>query len=163
MANEITEPELAGFREKNTGSRSYTNGEITVYWRPALCIHSANCLTGLPTVFSNTSRPWIKPEGASTAEIMKVVDTCPSRALTYLKKYGTAASGLQEPDSEKVPAASIQILKNGPVLIRGNYIITGADGNPIRVDHQVAAICRCGSSKKKPFCDGTHQATGFTD
>ncbi|MCX6286369.1 MAG: (4Fe-4S)-binding protein [Bacteroidetes bacterium] len=163
MSNKITKSELAEIKEKNNGSRSYTNGEVTVYWRSHLCIHSANCLIGLPKVFNNSTRPWINTQGASSADIMRVVNTCPSRALTYIKNCGNALSRAEKAASGKSPETKIQILNNGPALIRGNYVITDADGKKIKVENEVAAICRCGSSKKKPFCDGTHHKIGFTD
>lgn len=163
MGNKINKSELSEIKEKNKGSRSYSNGEVTIFWRPYLCIHSANCLIGLPKVFNNSGRPWIKPEAASTKEIIRVVNTCPSRALTFMKNCGSAASNTEKVATGKPPETMIQILRNGPALIHGNYVIKDADGKIIKVEHDVAAICRCGSSTKKPFCDGTHHKIGFTD
>ena len=163
MSNKITKSELTEIKEKNKGSRSYANNEVTIYWRPQLCIHSANCLIGLPKVFDNSTRPWIDPGASSTSDIIRVVNTCPSRALTYLRNCGSAATDKKKPGQDSETAVKIKILKNGPMLIRGNFILLDPNGNKIEVDHDVAAICRCGSSKKKPFCDGTHQKTGFTD
>lgn len=65
------------------GNRDYTNGEITVHWRAALCTHAARCITGLPSVFSVRARPWVNMQGASTEDIKRVVETCPSGALTW--------------------------------------------------------------------------------
>ncbi len=64
--------------------KQYTNGEVTIVWKPDLCIHSANCIRGLPDVFNNRARPWITPEGASTEQIIEQVKRCPSGALSYL-------------------------------------------------------------------------------
>ena len=89
MSNKASKSELEDIKAKKGTSRSYTNDEITVFWRPELCIHSANCLIGLPGVFDSTERPWINIRGASSAEIIKTVDTCPSRALLYLKNAST--------------------------------------------------------------------------
>ncbi len=66
-------------------THEYTNGEITVVWQPEICIHSGNCAKGLPAVFKPQERPWIKKENASSEEIMKAVDKCPSGALSYRK------------------------------------------------------------------------------
>lgn len=66
--------------EKHT----YTNGEVTIVWQPKLCIHSGNCVRGLPAVFNNRERPWIKPEGADTEAIIEQVKKCPSGALTFI-------------------------------------------------------------------------------
>ena len=65
-------------------TRTYTNGEVTVVWKPNLCQHSAICFRGLPKVFDPRKRPWVDPQGASTEEIVAQVRRCPSRALTYL-------------------------------------------------------------------------------
>jgi uncharacterized Fe-S cluster protein YjdI len=155
--------ELSSVKNKKEISRSYTSDELTVFWRPELCIHSANCLIGLPRVFNTVRRPWINIQGSSSAEIIKTVNTCPSRALTYLKNSRSAASGTRKPSSHKSPAVKIQILKDGPALIRGDFIIRDAENRKINVERDVAAICRCGRSEKKPFCDGTHHKIGFTD
>lgn len=63
--------------------KEYTNGEVTVIWKPALCEHSGNCVRGLPQVFKPGERPWVKIENASSDEIRNTVDTCPSGALSY--------------------------------------------------------------------------------
>jgi uncharacterized Fe-S cluster protein YjdI len=65
-------------------TRTYTNGEVTVVWKPEVCIHSAMCFRGLPRVFDPRKRPWVKPEGATTDEIVTQVQKCPSGALSYI-------------------------------------------------------------------------------
>jgi|APCry1669189101_1035198.scaffolds.fasta_scaffold00136_8 uncharacterized Fe-S cluster protein YjdI len=163
MTNKITKSELASINDRKEISRSYTSGEITVYWRPELCIHSANCLIGLPQVFNSVKRPWINANAAGSEEIIKTVNTCPSRALTYLKNSTNAANDQKKPSVQCDPAVKIQVLKNGPLLIRGQFQLTDTEGKEIVLNNDVAAICRCGASKKKPFCDGTHHHIGFTD
>jgi len=64
-------------------THEYTNGEVTIVWRPAICAHSGICARGLPTVFDPRSRPWIKPLNATTDELIAQVDRCPSGALTW--------------------------------------------------------------------------------
>jgi CDGSH-type Zn-finger protein len=51
--------------------------------------------------------------------------------------------------------------RNGPYLIRGPFVIVDQDGNEIEIERRVVALCRCGRSKIRPFCDGTHKAIGF--
>lgn len=63
--------------------KEYTNGEVTIVWQNALCIHSGNCIRGLPSVFNNNARPWIRAEGATTSDIINQVTKCPSGALSY--------------------------------------------------------------------------------
>lgn len=65
--------------------KRYTNGEVTVVWKPELCIHSAVCVGGLPRVFHPKALPWITLEHATTDEIMRQVDRCPSGALSWEK------------------------------------------------------------------------------
>lgn len=64
-------------------TKNYTNGEVTIVWKPDLCSHSANCARGLPRVFNPKERPWIRPEGATTEQIVEQVKKCPSGALSY--------------------------------------------------------------------------------
>ena len=63
--------------------KKYSNGEVTIVWRPGLCQHAAFCWKGLPGVFDPNARPWIDPSGASTEEIIGQVEKCPSGALSY--------------------------------------------------------------------------------
>lgn len=64
----------------------YSNGEITVIWRPSRCWHSGNCFNGLPKVFDPASKPWVDMKAASTDEIIAQVEKCPSKALSWVKK-----------------------------------------------------------------------------
>jgi uncharacterized Fe-S cluster protein YjdI len=66
--------------------KEYSTDELTVVWQPRLCQHAAICVSSLPQVFSPREQPWIKPENASAAEIMAVIDRCPSGALSYRLK-----------------------------------------------------------------------------
>lgn len=63
--------------------REYSNGEVTVVWRPALCTHAKYCWRELPAVFKPRERPWVKMEGADTVRIVAQVEACPSGALSY--------------------------------------------------------------------------------
>ena len=65
-------------------TKTYSNGEVTVVWKPEVCIHSAICFRGLPKVFDPRKRPWVTPGGATTEEIVAQVQKCPSGALSYL-------------------------------------------------------------------------------
>lgn len=65
--------------------KTYSNGEITVIWKPGVCIHSGKCVQGLGEVFNVSARPWINIDGASTDRIIKQVEQCPSGALSYVR------------------------------------------------------------------------------
>lgn len=68
-------------------TKNYTNGEVTIVWKPHLCKHSGNCIAGLPEVFDVNRRPWIEPRAATTEEIIHQVNLCPSGALSsFLNK-----------------------------------------------------------------------------
>ena len=73
--------------EKNR--HTYTNGEITVVWQPLLCAHTGICLRGLPAVFDRTRIPWVDIKAATTDEILKQVERCPSGALSYVMREDT--------------------------------------------------------------------------
>jgi uncharacterized Fe-S cluster protein YjdI len=64
-------------------TRKYSNGEVTIVWKPSLCIHSGNCSRGLGEVFHPKDLPWITPERSTTEKIIDQVKKCPSGALTY--------------------------------------------------------------------------------
>lgn len=68
--------------------RKYTNGEVTVVWKPGRCQHSGRCFTGLPQVFNPGTRPWVNPEGGTTQQIIDQVKKCPSGALGYEMNSG---------------------------------------------------------------------------
>lgn len=66
--------------------KEYSNGEITIVWQPKLCIHSGVCVRTLPKVYNPQERPWIKPENATTQELLDQVAKCPSGALSIKQK-----------------------------------------------------------------------------
>ncbi|MDF7814220.1 (4Fe-4S)-binding protein [Hymenobacter sp. YC55] len=63
-------------------THEYSNGEITILWKPQACIHSAVCVSMLPQVYDPRARPWIRPANASTLELIEQVAKCPSGALS---------------------------------------------------------------------------------
>ena len=64
-------------------TREYTNGEVTIVWKPESCIHSGICVKGLPNVFKPNVNPWIRIEKGSTEDLINQVKRCPSGALSY--------------------------------------------------------------------------------
>lgn len=143
-------------------TRKYTNGEVTVVWKPKLCIHSMICFEGLPEVFDPDRRPWIMPEKSDTHTVVEQVKACPSGALTYFMndpvKAEENAKSAAEPTP--LPEITIEILTNGPMLVRGFITLKDKEGNEVRKG-PVTALCRCGATKNKPFCDGAHSRIGF--
>jgi uncharacterized Fe-S cluster protein YjdI len=144
--------------------REYSNDEITVYWKPGKCIHVTTCYKELIDVFNPRKRPWINMKGAPTEEIIRVVNLCPTEALSF--KWNDGREGIDKPkEKEKEEiitenVTEIKVLKDGPLIVKGNFKIIGAEGNELR-QMKMASFCRCGKSKKMPFCDGSHRKTGF--
>lgn len=136
-------------------TKKYTNGEVTVVWKNAACIHSTLCWKGLSEVFNPSERPWIKPEGASTEKIVEQVKKCPSGALSYFMNDEIDSDEAQV-DAETI----VEVSPNGPLLVYGNVKIKDASGAET-IKNKVTAFCRCGQSSNKPFCDGTHRKIGF--
>lgn len=136
--------------------KEYSNGDITVIWNPDKCIHARECIMGLPRVFRRGETPWIDMQAASSEEIKAVVDRCPSGALIYRKDQPSAEVGGSS------PAAKITVKKNGPLLMEGGCQLRDSEGK-VLAEEGPYALCRCGSSGKKPFCDGTHNKIGFDD
>ena len=136
-------------------TKKYTNGEVTIVWKPNECIHSTMCFKGLGNVFDPTKRPWITPEGSTTEKIVDQVKKCPSGALSYyLNRDG-------EKEEVKVEAETIvETTPNGPLMVYGNVTIKDSNGNLTKMNN-VTAFCRCGASSNKPFCDGSHKKIDF--
>jgi len=131
--------------------KEYSNDEITVRWDKKKCIHSGECVKCLPGVFDPDWSPWVKMDAASTEEITNAIDKCPSGALSYVKKTKAEKS---EPKSE--PAATIRAMKDGPLTVQGRCLLIDEDGS-ILAEEGPFALCRCGKSEKKPYCDGSHK------
>lgn len=136
--------------------KKYTNGEVTVIWKPDVCIHSRLCWTQLGEVFDPRKRPWINMEGADTARIIDQVSKCPSGALSYY------LNDEANPATEINADTKVEVTPNGPLLVYGNLKVKLKDGTEENRS-RVTAFCRCGKSGNKPFCDGSHISTGFED
>ncbi|MGN6475799.1 MAG: (4Fe-4S)-binding protein [Flavipsychrobacter sp.] len=140
-------------------TKHYTNGEITIAWKPNVCIHSKLCWTGLLEVFDPRKRPWIDMTKAETDLIISQVEKCPSGALSYFRndeKQNTVSS--PEIDVETI----VEVTPNGPLMIYGNITIKHKNGEETK-KNKVTALCRCGQSSNKPYCDGTHRKVDFKD
>lgn len=61
----------------------YEAGDITIVWKPEMCAHAGICVKTLPKVYNPKDRPWVKPESATTEELIKQIENCPSGALSY--------------------------------------------------------------------------------
>lgn len=133
--------------------RKYSAEGIVVYYQPRLCIHAAECVRGLPEVFDTQKKPWIQPEHAAADAIAEVVERCPSGALRYERLDGGQA--------EAVPQfVSANLMPDGPLYLRGPMAFRD-DSGAMTLETVRAALCRCGASRNKPFCDNSHLEAGF--
>jgi CDGSH-type Zn-finger protein/uncharacterized Fe-S cluster protein YjdI len=113
------------------------------------CIHARFCVTGAPKVFlANVVGAWIFPDAMPVARVVEIAHACPSGAITYQRKDG-------EPDEAPPPVNLASVREAGPYAIRGDLLLDGQAAGTR------ATLCRCGASRNKPFCDGSHHEAGF--
>lgn len=136
-------------------NKSYANNEISVLWDADLCIHSANCVNSLNAVFNPKQKPWINMQAASTEKIIQTVIKCPSGALTYKRK-----DEMEEEKQNEQVLTTIKVNAGGPYLVRGSVVVVDKDGSET-VKEGTIALCRCGGSQNKPYCDGSHTNVEF--
>jgi CDGSH-type Zn-finger protein len=109
----------------------------------------------LPEVFDTKKRPWIQPDKSHPDRVAEVVMRCPTGALQFERRDG----GAEEP----VPDENIvAVTANGPLYVRGNIEIKDSTGTILLKGARVA-LCRCGESMNKPFCDNSHKQASFRD
>jgi CDGSH-type Zn-finger protein/uncharacterized Fe-S cluster protein YjdI len=113
------------------------------------CIHSRFCVTWAPQVFlANVKGPWIHPDAVPVEHLVEVAHACPSGAIRYRR-----LDGAQNEPAPPVNLATVR--EGGPYAFRGRLEI-GGQAAGFRV-----TLCRCGASKNKPYCDGSHHEVGF--
>lgn len=126
--------------------------DVTITFDGARCVHSRNCVLGHPEVFvPNVKGDWIYPDAAPVDAVLGIGRNCPSGAIRVARNDGAATS-------DGLPVVNtVRVRENGPLAIEADLLIRGvAQASPR------ATLCRCGASKTKPFCDGSHVAAGFT-
>jgi len=139
----------------------YSNEEATVVWKPNTCIHSTLCWKGLIQVFNPNKKPWIDMEGAITEKIIDQVRKCPSGALSYyLNNEKEATADVSKIVAESANIMKVEVTPDGPYLIKTECLILHSDGKE-EIKTGTVALCRCGGSANKPYCDGSHKNIGF--
>jgi len=136
-------------------TKEYANADLVVVWKPKSCIHSGICVKTLPEVYKPNEKPWITPENASIDALKAQIDKCPSGALSYYTKGASQ-------ESQPAAATKIEVASGGPLLVSGEIEIKGTDGQVV-TKKRTTAFCRCGATKNKPYCDGSHKAVDFND
>lgn len=124
--------------------------DLTLIYEGKRCIHSRFCVTGAPSVFlANVVGPWIHPEAMPVDELVEIAHLCPSGAIRYQRKDG-------KPEEHAPPVNLVSVREGGPYAVRGELML---DGEPVPYR---ATLCRCGASKNKPYCDGSHHDVKFS-
>jgi uncharacterized Fe-S cluster protein YjdI len=156
----------------DSDDREYINNEITVFWRPGKCIHATHCYRELIEVFNPRKRPWVNINGASTERIIRVINKCPTDALTYKwndeEKNKESANlkdekiqhALSFASSKALTPVTVQVMRDGPLVVQGSFSIFDGTGNQLK-SMLITSFCRCGASNNIPFCDGYHRKIGF--
>ncbi|MFK5971722.1 MAG: (4Fe-4S)-binding protein [Flavobacteriaceae bacterium] len=134
--------------------KKYQKEDLTIIWKPKLCIHSSVCVKELPEVYNPKEKPWIKAEMASIEELRSQIEKCPSNALSYTMKNTSMK------EKPQIMETKIEVTKNGPLLVYGHLEVIDTEGK-IEKKKRTTAFCRCGASNNKPYCDGAHQLAGF--
>lgn len=133
-------------------AREYTGEGIVVQYDGVRCIHAKECVQRLSAVFDIDERPWIQPDNADNDTLANVIEYCPSGALHYARSDGGK--------EEVVPEANVILLTaDGPYYVHGDLLLTLPDGSTMRETR--VALCRCGVSANKPFCDNGHKEIAF--
>ena len=123
--------------------------DLTLIYEGKRCIHSRFCVTWAPTVFlANVQGPWIHPDTIDVERLAEVAHVCPSGAIRYRRKDG-------RPNESAPPVNLAAVREGGPYAFRGDLKINGEPAG------YRLTLCRCGASKNKPFCDGSHHDIGF--
>ncbi len=126
----------------------YRGSRIVVRFDGEKCIHSRHCVLGRPDVFvPNAQGAWIHPDRAAPEAVVGIALNCPSGAITFERLDGGP--------NETAPLVNVvRIRENGPLAFHADLAIGGE--RSFR-----ATLCRCGASKRKPFCDNSHAAIAF--
>jgi len=133
----------------------YPGKEADVSWHGGLCIHIGECGRAKGDLFVGGRKPWCQPDDVSNDEVEDVVLRCPTGALSVTFADGT------NPETAD-PENTVSVAYNGPLFVRGDLDIDNAPDNVPGLNFR-AALCRCGHSKNKPYCDNSHDDAGFRD
>lgn len=134
---------------------TYPGEKATVSWHGRLCIHVGECGRAKGELFVGGRDPWCQPDVASAEHVKDVILRCPTGALTVEFEDGEFAEEADE-------ANAVHVAYNGPLFVRGKLHIEDAPANAPGLRFR-AALCRCGKSANKPFCDNSHEKDGFSD
>ena len=133
----------------------YESDAVEITYDAKRCIHAAECVQGNSDVFNPERRPWVDPSKATASEVAEVVAKCPTGALYFERR--------DEGVSERPPEQNtIRVVADGPLYVHGR-VKMALPGRDEPTSETRLALCRCGASRNKPFCDNSHLNTEFKD
>lgn len=141
-------------------SKTYRGPDFEVLWHPSVCTHSTKCWKGLRPVFDPFRKPWIILENGERETIKNQVLACPSGALQWVESSSEPTQNEETRNLETDNLVHVEPSANGPLLVKGEFLLIHADGRR-ELKERNTALCRCGGSSNKPFCDGTHKKIEF--
>ena len=134
--------------------KNYVGKQITIHDNRGICAHAGYCSDNLSSVFKFGEEPWIDPDGASVKDMINTIGKCPSGALSY------TVDNVEHRDQDREPM--VTVTTDGPYAVAGGIeLVDEPFGEGASTEHYT--LCRCGGSKNKPLCDGTHWHIGFKD
>lgn len=130
----------------------YKSKDITITFNRSICSGAANCVRDFPNIYTSASENWIYPDLGTKKEIIESIRNCPSGALSYSlnDEKNVNVCNLENCLEEK-----IELFKNSPIYVRGSIDIEVQKWS-FNANKTKFALCRCGKSKNKPFCDYSH-------
>lgn len=131
----------------------YEGERLVVLYDQARCLHAGECVAGSRAAFDPERRPWIDPDALPPALLSRIIERCPTGALWYEGRGDT-------PQEKTPPFTRVRVVPDGPLYAHGPLTLERV---PTRGSNTRIALCRCGASKTKPLCDGSHTEAGFTD
>ena len=144
--------ETAAVSDYDERAASYPGTGMTMRDDRSLCEHAGFCANKISNVWKMSK---LTADTAVRSQVMGMIDRCPSGALTYRANAGG-------PDLEPDLPVAINVVEDGPLFVTGAVAVTRADGAPLESRNRMT-LCRCGASKNKPLCDGSHAEADFHD
>jgi len=148
------EGEEVAQRSYDTQARSYEGTGLLLRDDRSRCAHAGFCATKLSNVWKQVKDDEVA-DTRMRSHVMAAVSRCPSGALTYRLPGATT-------DGEEALLSAVSLVPGGPLFVTGGVTIIRQGGAAME-SRQRLTLCRCGASKNKPLCDGSHSDTGFTD
>lgn len=146
----FTAEDQADETPRSARTKAYVGQDVEVLDDRSLCVHAGFCSTKATNVWKMTKRA---DQTDTRSLLIAMTQRCPSGALTV-------RTSSDQPDLEPSLPAAIGLIPDGPLWVTGGVEVTRSDGVRLEVRNRVT-LCRCGASKTKPLCDGSHSEVGF--